>query len=155
MLFERDKSIKIRQVDEHSIEIVAHLKDNFHEIETTMVIDSRTRSILGARAEMITVPFDLCHEMCVKMNELAGLKIKKGIRKLVEGIVGGSWGCDHLVGLVMDSVKAAIQATDFCLLPAEMPFEEKLQKIQAINMGICHTYNSLHRKPRYIGSRDL
>ncbi len=154
-LFERDKSIKLRRIDDNSLEVVAHLKDNFHELTTTIVFDCNSRLVRQAEAEMITVPFDLCHEVCAKMHELVGLQIKKGVRKWVREIVGKSWGCTHLVDLVMDSFKVAVQVTDYCLLPPEMPWEEKIQKIQVRNMGICHSYSSLDRKPTYTGRKNL
>lgn len=154
-MFERNKSIKLSQVEDTSFAINTYLKDNFHEIQTVIVFDCQTKIILQASAEMITVPFDLCHEVCAKMHELEGLKIKKGIRKWVREIVGRTGGCTHLVDLVMDSLNAAVQFTGFGLLPPDMPFEEKLQKIQTLNMGICHTYSSLDRKPKYTGNKDL
>jgi len=154
-IFEREKSIKLSQLDDNSLEVTAFLKDKFHEIRTSIVFEIHSKQILQAEAEMITAPFDLCREVCPKMDELVGLRIKKGVRKMAQEIVGNSRGCAHLVDLVMDSFKVVVQAAEYCLLPAEMPFEEKLQKIQSINMGICHTYSNLNRKPTYVGNRDL
>ncbi len=154
-IFERSKSVRVSQLNDTSLEVAAHLKDRFHEIKTVMVFDSESKTILKAEAEMITVPFDLCHEVCAKMHELEGLQVKKGVNKWVKEIVGNSRGCTHLVDLVMESFKAVFQVTGFCLFPAEMPFDEKLQKIQAMNAGICHTYSNLNRHPRYIGNRDI
>jgi len=154
-LFERNKSVKVSQADNSLLEVVAHLKDRFHEIRTVIIFDSNTKTIVKAGADMITVPFDLCHEVCDKMQGLEGLQLTKGVNKWVKEIVGNSRGCTHLVDLVMESFKAVFQVTGFCLLPAEMPFEEKLQKIQAMNAGICHTYSNLNRNPKYIGNRNI
>lgn len=153
--FERHKSIIIDQIDENTLEVTGYMKDKFHEIKTHMVFDCISQQLTGAKVDMVTVPFDLCHEVCVKMNELVGLELKKGVTRWVNEIVGTSRGCSHLVDLVTDSVKALVQAAGVGLLPHEMPFEEKLEKIQNLNMGICHTYSNLDRKPKYIGNRDF
>ncbi len=154
-LFAREKSIQVDQADDGTLEVTAHFKDKFHEINTFMVFDCNSKEILKAEAKMITVPFDLCHEVCGKMSGLTGLQGTKGINKWVKEIIGGARGCAHLVDMVMDSVKALTQATGFCLLPEDLSFDEKLQKIQEVNMGICHTYSNLGRRPKYIGNRDI
>lgn len=153
--FERHKSVIINQIDDNTLEVTAYMKDKFHEIKTHLVFDCISRQLTGAKAEMLTVPFDLCREVSVKMNELVGLELKKGVTRWVNEIVGTSRGCSHLVDLITDSVKALVQSAGVGLLPREMPFEEKLEKIQTLNMGICHTYSSLDRKPKYIGNRDF
>lgn len=153
--FERHKSIIINQVDDTTLEVTASMKDKFHEIKTQLVFDYNSQQITGAKVDMVTVPFDLCHEVCVKMNELVGLELKKGVTRWVNEIVGTSRGCSHLVDLVTDSVKALVQSAGVGLLPQDLSFEEKLEKIQTLNMGICHTYSNLDRKPKYIGNRDF
>lgn len=154
-VFERHKNIQVNVIDENKLEIIAHMKDKFHEIKTSLVLNSDTLTVEQASAEMIIVPFDLCREVTVKMNELVGLELKRGILKWVQEIIGKNKGCAHLVDLVIDSVKAAVQVSAVCFLPEEMPFEEKLDKIKTVNMGICHTYSNLGRQPKFIGNRDF
>lgn len=154
-IFERHKSITIDWADENSLEVVSHMKDKFHEIKTVITFDCNSRQITRADAQMITVPFDLCHEVCIKMKELVGLQLKKGVIKWISEIIGTSRGCSHLVDMVADSVKAVVQTVDFCMLPEELEIEQKLEKIQTVNMGICYTYSNLDRRPKYIGNRDF
>jgi len=152
-LFERKKSITVDLVDDNFLEVNAHFKDIFHEIKTSIRFDCGTRIVTRASAEMVSVPFDLCLEVCEKMRELEGLDIKRGVTKWVKEIVGGRRGCAHLADLVVDSVKAMAQVADFFLLPDDMLFDEKLEKLKASNLGICHTYSNLYRNPKFIGNR--
>lgn len=146
--FKRDKSVSISQLDKSTIEISASLKDQFHEIYTTLIINCDTMEISSATAQMITVPWDLCREVIPKMEELSGLRIQKGLKHKVEEIVGGPHGCVHFVELVMESVVNIMQVVEFYLDFGHLPFEEKMKKIQAINKGICHTYSNPDRNPQ-------
>ncbi len=150
-LFERNKAVKVNQLEGNILEVTAHMKDNFHEIKTVIEFDNTSKTVIDARAEMITVPFDLCLEVCARMKGLAGLRLQKGVGRSVQEIIGKKQGCSHLFDLTMDSMKALVQAGDFCLLPAEMSFDEKLATLKKVNAGICHTYSNLDRNPRYIG----
>jgi hypothetical protein len=152
-LFQREKSVIINKQDGNLCSVIAKMEDRFHHIQTTVIYDYNTKFIIDATAEMKLVPFDLCHEVCNKMKELIGLEIKQGIGKWIREIAGGPRGCTHLVDLVMDSIKCVVQVTDFCMLPEDMPFDEKLQKIQSANISTCHTYSNLNRNPKYIGTK--
>lgn len=146
--FRREKSVSLAQVDKNTIEIAAHLKDQFHEITTTLTINVNTKEILAARAQMTTVPWDLCREVLPKIEELSGLVIQKGIKHKVEKIVGGPEGCVHFVELVMESITNIVQVLDFYVSMGGVPFEDRMKKIQAINLGICHTYSNPDRNPQ-------
>ena len=153
LMFEREKSIKAHRND-NSVKIDAHFKDKFHDIEVSMVFSLESKTILSARVQMNTVPFDICHEVCDSLNGLVGLIIKKGIGKKIQEIIGKSNGCAHLFDIVMDILKVLTQV-DFCLLPEEMSFDEKIEHLKTVNKGICHTYSNLERNPEYIGVREL
>lgn len=152
---QRHQTISIDWADENCLEVSAHFTDNFHDIKTTIVIDCVSRKITFADARMDLVPYDLCHEVCIKMKDLVGLEVKKGVVKEINEVVGTSRGCSHLADMTVDSVKAFAQAVPLCFLTEEMSFEEKLDKIKTANSGICHTYSNLDRNPKYIGNPDF
>ena len=154
-LFNRKKTIEVNRLSGNILEVTAHMKDNFHEIKTIIKFDNDSKTIIDAKTDMITVPFDLCHEVCPRIKELAGLRLEKGVRRSIQEIIGGKQGCSHLNDLTMDSMNALVQASGFCLLPTEMPFDEKMEVIKKLNKGICHTYSNLDRNPRYIGYDNL
>jgi len=154
-VFAREKSIRVDQPEPNRLEVKVALKDKFHEIETLLVIDPETKTILDARAKMIKTPFDICPETGAKIERLAGLIIRPGISKVIGELIGHNQGCAHLVDLVLDSLRAVFQTTNFCLFEQELPFAERLEKIKAANIGICYTYSNLHRNPSYIGTKDI
>lgn len=154
-IFAREKSIQVKLPEPGRLEVTASLKDNFHEIETLLVFEPVTKTILEAQAKMHRTPFDICPEAGVKLDRLVGLALKPGISKIIGELVGSTQGCAHLTDLVLDSLRAVFQATGFCLFETELPFEERLEKIKAANMGICYTYSNLHRNPVYIGPTDI
>lgn len=154
-IFGREKSIQVKLPSPNRLEVTASMKDKFHEIQTFLAFDPSTKTILESRAEMRKTPFDICPETGEKMDRLVGLGIKPGISKIIGELIGGNRGCAHLNDLVLDSLRAVFQTTNFCLFEPELPFDERLEKIKASNMGICYTYSNLHRDPVYIGTRNI
>lgn len=149
LLYEKTKSVRVEQED-INIRVIIHFKDHFHEMKSTVTINSNTMVILASEAEIINVPWDLCYEVSSKMEGLVGLKIQKGIKEQVRRILGGAEGCVHLVDLATESITAIVQLLDFHLLPKTMPYKEKMEKIKEINKGICHTYSSSDRTPKLL-----
>lgn len=154
-VLDRHQSITADWTDENCLEVVTYFKDYFHEIKTFITFDCTSRKITRAEAQMLTVPFDLCLEVCTKMNGLVGLEVKTGIFKSINEIVGTSRGCSHLVDMSVDSVKAFAQAVTYCLMPKGLNFEEKWEKIKEANIGVCHTYSNLDKEHKFIGNRDI
>lgn len=153
-IFAREKSIQVKMPESGRLEVTASMKDNFHEIETYLVFEPATKTILESQAKMYKIPFDICPETCAKMDRLVGLALQPGISKIVRELIGNNQGCAHLTDLVLDSLRVVFQATGFCLFQTELPFEERLEKIKAANIGICYTYSNLHRNPVYIRTTD-
>jgi hypothetical protein len=149
LLFEKRKSVSMEQED-INIKIIIHLKDYFHEMKTIITINSNSKVILAAEAQIIAVPWDLCYEVASKMEGLVGLKVQKGIQEQVQRILGGAKGCVHLLELAIDSVTTFVQLRDFHLLPKEMPYNEKMVKIKEMYKGICHTYSNSERNPKLL-----
>ena len=149
LLYEKGKSVSVEQED-INIKIIVHFKDYFHEMKSTVTINSNSMVILAAEAQIINVPWDLCYEVASKMEGLVGLKIQKGIKEQVRRILGGAKGCVQLVDLAIDSITTMVRLRDFHLLPKAMPYKEKMEKIKEINKGICHTYSSSDRSPKLL-----
>ncbi len=149
LIYEKGKTVSVEQED-INMKIIVHFKDYFHEIKTTVTVNSNTMVILAAEAEIISVPWDLCHEIGSKMEGIVGLKIQKGIKEQVRRILGGAQGCVHLVDLTMDSITAMVHLGDFHQMPKAMSYKEKMEKIKEINKGICHTYSSSDRNPKLL-----
>lgn len=149
LLYEQGRSVSVEQED-INFKITVHFKDYFHEMESTVTINTDTLEILAAEAQIINVPWDICHEVGAKMNGLVGLKIEKGIKEKVRRLLGGSKGCVHMVDLAMDTITAVVRLRDYHVLPKEMPYEERMERIREINIGICHTYGSTDRNPKLL-----
>lgn len=149
LFYEKGKSVRVEQED-INIKIVVHFKDDFHEMKSTVTINSNSMVILAAEAQMITVPWDLCYEVAPKMEGLVGLKIQKGIKEQVRRILGGSEGCAHLAEIAVDSITTMVHLQDFHLPFKAVPYKEKMEKIQEIYKGICHVYSSPDRNPKLL-----
>lgn len=140
LLFYKNKSISFEQ-ENNIIKIHVEFKDHFHEMKSTVTINSDSMMIMSAEAQMISSPWDSCYEVVTKMEGLAGLTIRKGIKEQVRKMLGGSQGCVHLVELTLDSITTMVQLWDYHKLPKEMPYKEKMEKVRETNKGICHTYS--------------
>lgn len=148
LLFQKDKSIRLEQED-NIIKIHVYFKDYFHEMKSTVTINSDNMKILSAEAQMLASPWDLCYEVVTKMEKLVGMTIQKGIKEQVRKLLGGAQGCVHLVELTLDTITTIVQLADFHFQPKGTPYQERMEKIREINEGICHTYDS-NKNPKLL-----
>ena len=148
LLFQKDKSIRLEQ-ENNIVKIHVYFKDYFHEMSTTITINSDNMKILSAEAKMLASPWDLCYEVINKIEALVGLTIQKGVKEQVRKMLGGAQGCVHLVELTLDTITTIVQLADFHFHPKGTPYKEKMEKMWEINQGICHTYNS-NRNPKLL-----
>jgi hypothetical protein len=107
-VFNRKKNVDIH-LNDGFITVVAHMADNYHEMEVALDITIPGMIIADCRGRMIRVPHERCREGLGALPRAAGLEIKKGLTMRMEEAIGGKDGCAHLTNLVMEACHASIQ----------------------------------------------
>ncbi|NVO01690.1 MAG: DUF2889 domain-containing protein, partial [Bacteroidetes bacterium] len=81
--------------------------DPYHLIRLNIQIDPKTREIIASKSEFANHPHTLCTNVAQKAKLLVGVKIERGITRVVSQIIGGSDGCVHLRELVLETINFA------------------------------------------------
>ncbi len=106
--FNRKKNVDIH-LDNGFITVVAHMADNYHEMEVTLDITIPGMVITDIRGRMIRIPHERCADGLTALPHAVGLEIKKGLTLRMEEAIGGKDGCTHMTNLVMEACHASVQ----------------------------------------------
>ncbi|RYF45939.1 MAG: DUF2889 domain-containing protein [Comamonadaceae bacterium] len=98
----RDTSVALD--DENDIEVIHDL-----QIEATVSVPDLTILDISARAHH--QPYSECSPTAVAVKRLTGLTLKRGYRRDVLAILGGTRGCSHFVTLALDLSATHILST--------------------------------------------
>jgi hypothetical protein len=104
-VFERRKVMRLERRDGRLV-LFHSMHDNVHGFEVTYEIEAATRRIV--RAEHITprLPYTgLCSEPQRRIGALLGETADEGLRKRIQGHLGGPSGCAQLYDLTADVLK--------------------------------------------------
>ncbi len=106
-LYQRNINITVERANAQHIQVQASLLDLDHSIRFTMQVETTTKTITGASAQMIRVPFHACRQTLALADKIAGFVIERGINKKLADALGRNIGCMHLVELAMTSARMA------------------------------------------------
>lgn len=127
-----------------------------HEMKIRVTIDSEM-SIHAAEAATIHAPFDLCAVPPTVFPKLKGLSFKKGWKRDVAEIMGGTKGCTHLRELL-----GVLATVCYQTVVSSDEYFSKIEsgEIKPFFIGTCHTYeqsSSVIEKlyPDYYRPRDV
>lgn len=107
-VFERKKVARLEHHDGR-LALFHSMHDNVHGFELTYEIDVATGSIV--RAEHITprLPYmGICSEPQRKITALLGETVDDGLRRRIQGYLGGESGCAQLYDLTSDLLKLLV-----------------------------------------------
>lgn len=104
-IYERNLNVSVSKVDDDNILTKASLLDLNHNIRVELIVDTGTKKIVKAEAQMVKSPFSICSRTLKKIDDVVGLKIERGIHQRLVDVLGHSDGCTHLVDLTMEAVR--------------------------------------------------
>lgn len=110
IFFEREVKLNVEDL-QGIIKINSYLKDNTHEMKVTLYVNPVSMEITDINGEMIRKPYEVCQSGLSKLERLVGLTVKSGINKKVAEIMGKTEGCVHIIELLRECFKGAIQGS--------------------------------------------
>lgn len=81
----------------------------FHGIGVTLTVDE-TLCVTGIAAWLTATPFPECHGAVTPLQSLVGLRLGRGWRQAVDGVLSRSASCTHMREMLYAVPSAAIQA---------------------------------------------
>jgi len=148
LVSKRDIGIEAFELVNGNLMLEATFLDPYHLIRLNLQIDPNTKEIIFAKSEFSNHPHVACPFVAAKAKLLIGLKIERGITKLVSQKIGGGEGCIHLRELTMETINFAattligfdegfgLMSRDFNLLDENKRFEISKHLLK----GSCHIY---------------
>ena len=103
----RDIGIEAFELGNGYLLLEATLLDPYHLIRLDVEIEPRTKIIMNAVSTYTNYPHASCYLVAEKAKLLIGLKIERGITKLISQRTGGNEGCVHLRELALETINFA------------------------------------------------
>jgi hypothetical protein len=104
-VFVRRKVARLERRDT-TVRLFHSMHDNVHGFELEYEVDATSGRILTARSLTPKLPYlGICSEVQGRIDRLVGEVVDDGLRKRIQGHLGGSGGCAQLYDLTSDLLK--------------------------------------------------
>ena len=107
LVSKRDIGIEAFELENGNLMLEATFLDPYHLIRLNMHIEPVSKTIIYAKSEFANHPHSGCPWVAQKAKLLMGLKIERGITKMISQRIGGSEGCIHLRELALETINFA------------------------------------------------
>lgn len=109
-MYEKIEKYSVKAILNTGFEVKGQWKDDIHNIYCRLLFDLDSFKILEAEAWAESTPFPICPQGLKNISTIVGDTVGPGFNRLVSAKVMGKEGCVHLAELVINSVKALVQA---------------------------------------------
>ena len=107
LVSKRDIGIEAFELENGNLMLEATLLDPYHLIRLNIHIEPHSKTIVNAKSEFANHPHTACPWVAEKAKLLIGLKIERGVTKMILQKIGGSEGCVHLKELALETINFA------------------------------------------------
>jgi len=142
--FLRNKVVEVEPLTDGSVVVSWRLTDDLLKAEITMKVQPPDLEIVEAEAKLERLPFKAWSSAPELIKKVEGVRVGAGLRKIVQGLLGGPKGCSVLVHAVLESSNAVI-------LHFTRPGIQAGEKLKDEERA-AGTREALKTNPRLIGS---
>ena len=108
MTFMRNKVVEVEPLSEGTLSVSWRLVDSLIEGEIRLKFQPPDLEIKEAEASLERFPHSECSEAPKLIQKVVGVRVGPGLRKIVQGVMGGSSGCAELAEGVLECCNAVI-----------------------------------------------
>jgi len=108
LTFMRNKVVEVEPLSEGALSVSWRLVDSLTEAEIRLKFQAPDLEIKEAEARMERFPHPECSEAPGLIQKVIGIRVGPGLRKIVQGVMGGSCGCAELTEGVLECCNAVI-----------------------------------------------
>ena len=106
--FMRNKVVEVEPQTDGVLSITWRLVDSLTEADVFMKVRPPDLEITEAKARLVRSPHPECSPAPDSIQKVVGVRVGPGLRKIVQGLMGGSSGCAELIEGVLECANAAI-----------------------------------------------
>ena len=130
--FLRNKVVEVEPLHDDGLAVSWRLTDDLLKAEINLKVQPPDLEIVEAEAKLERLVPGSWQSAAELIHKVEGVRIGSGLRKIVQGILGGPTGCSLLVHAVLESSNAVIlNFTRLVLQPSEkLEGEEKLASVR-------------------------
>ena len=108
LAFMRNKVVAVEPLSGGMLSVSWRLVDSLTEAEIRMKFQPPDLEIREAEARLERLPHPECSEAPKLIQKVVGVRVGPGLRKIVQGLMGGSSGCTELTEGVLECCNAVI-----------------------------------------------
>ena len=108
LTFMRNKVVEVESLSEGMLSVSWRLVDSLTEAEIRLKFQLPDLEIKEAEARLDRFPHLECAEAPKLIQKVIGVRVGPGLRKIVQGVMGGSSGCAELTEGVLECCNAVI-----------------------------------------------
>jgi hypothetical protein len=108
LTFMRNKVVEVESLSEGMLSVSWRLVDSLTEAEIRLKFQLPDLEIKEAEARLERFPHPECSEAPKLIQKVVGVRVGPGLRKIVQGVMGGSSGCAELTEGVLECCNAVI-----------------------------------------------
>jgi hypothetical protein len=106
--FIRNKTVEVEPLVDNSLSVIWRLADNLTEAEVRLRVRPPDLEVAEASARLLRFPHPECIAMADSVSKIVGVRVGPGLRKIVDGLMGGTAGCPELIEGVLECANAVI-----------------------------------------------
>ena len=142
--FIRNKIVEVEPLPDGSLRVSWNLKDSLLEAEVKLGVRPPDLEITETFARLKRFPHQKCLLAIGLLEAIKGVRIGSGLRKIVQGLLGGPQGCGLMSNAVLEAGNAAIlHFTRYTLQPRDNLDDDKI---------IALSRERVKTNPRMVGS---
>jgi hypothetical protein len=143
--FLRTKLVEVEPQPDGTLLVSWRLTDDLLKTEVKLRVQPPELEIIQASAQMDRLPPGTCRDAGEMIEDIEGVAIGPGLRKIANGLLGGPDGCTILVDAVLESCNAVI-------LHFTRPGIQAGEQITDPDEKMARTRENLKSNPRLIRS---
>ena len=133
--FFRNKVVEVEPQSPTELLVSWRLTDDLVRLDVKLTIQIPEMEIMEAEASSGRFPGQNCIDVDEKIKMIEGVPIGAGLRKIVNGVLGGEEGCDLLIDAVLESANAIIlhfTRPGIQIMESLTEPEQKIEALQAM-----------------------
>jgi len=106
--FMRNKVVEVEPLADGNLSVLWRLTDTLTEIELGTTFRIPDLEIVAAEARIRRSPHPECVQASGLVQKVVGVRVGPGVRKIVQGLLGGESGCKEWAEGILESCNAVI-----------------------------------------------
>jgi hypothetical protein len=143
--FLRNKLVEVEPCSDGTLDVFWRLTDDLLKVDARLKIQPPELEITEAEVRMDRFPPSVCQSAPELFEDIEGVTIGPGLRKIVHGLFSGPGGCSILADAVLESANAVI-------LHFTRPAIQAGESVTDVEEKLANTRAMLNANPRLIRS---